>query len=319
MLRSILLVVLVTSFSVHARSVDHIVAIVNDQIITTTDAESFKKNLNSGGMVDDALLQMADPKKMATDREALLEFMIDEKLLDSDVKHKGLEVTVERVEAEIHDLMQKRGINRDQLKEVLKGRGVTMAQYQDYIKTSLERHSLIEKEISAKIRISDEDISSYYLSKKGGDSKNQIYEYTLAHILLPLKKGQEQKAMLKANEALEKLKSGQSFEKIAEQYSEDPNFTKGGALGTFTSGELQPEVEIVVTKLWPGEHSKVIKTKTGLNIFKVLKRSLISDPKLEAQKEEIRGALFAEAFKKQFRSWLTERRQEAFVKINGWT
>src|ERR1700735_1232987 len=105
-------------FSAHAKTVDHIVAIVNDQIITLSDAEGFKKNLTGGGMVDDALLQMTDPKKVASDRDALLDFMIDEKLLDSEVKKKGLEVTIERVEQEIRDLMTKRGINRDQLKEV---------------------------------------------------------------------------------------------------------------------------------------------------------------------------------------------------------
>ena len=42
-----------------------------------------------------------------------------------------------------------------------------MSQYQDFIKTSLERQGLIEHEVTSKIRISDEDISSYYLAKKG--------------------------------------------------------------------------------------------------------------------------------------------------------
>ena len=57
-----------------------------------------------------------------------------------------------------------------------------MSQYQDFIKTSLERQSLIEKEVTSKIRISDEDISSYYLAKKGPEA-TQTFEYTLSHIL----------------------------------------------------------------------------------------------------------------------------------------
>lgn len=304
--------------TVVAKPVDHIVAIVNDQIITNSDAEGFKKNLTGGGMVDDALLQMADPKKIASDREALLNFMIDEKILDSEVKKKNLEVTIERVESEIRDLMTKRGINRDQLKEVLKGRGVTMAQYQDYIKTSLERHALIEKEVSSKIRISDEDVASYYMAKKGTD-KNQVFEYTIAHIVLAPHKGREDYAPKKAQEAYEKLQAGEAFDTVAEQYSEDPNFSKGGILGTFNSGEMLPEIESAVKRLQPGEYSPVVKTKTGYNIFKVVKRTLISDPKLEAEKEDLRNALFAEAFKKQFKAWLNERREEAFIKINGWS
>ena len=82
---------------------------------------------------------------------------------------------------------------------------------------------------------------------------------------------------------------------------------------------MQAEIENAVQNCKPGEISKVVKTKTGYNIFKVVKKTLISDPKMESEKEEIRNNLFGEAFKKQFRAWLLEKREEAFIKINGWT
>jgi peptidyl-prolyl cis-trans isomerase SurA len=316
--RSGLAILIAAAPFAHAKLVDHIVAIVNNEIISLSDAETFKKVVGNGGMVDDALVQIIDPKKLATNRDEMLEFMIDERILDSEVKKKNLEVTIERVEQEIHDLTQKRNITRDQLKEVLKGRGVSFSEYQDYLKKSLERHALIEKEVYSKIRISDEDISSYYMSKKGV-SKNQSYEYSLAHILVVPKKGKEEQAKAKALDAYEKLKSGQSFDDVAEHYSEDPSYARGGTLGNFTSGEMQPDVESAVNKLEVGEFSPVVKTKTGYNIFKVVKRTLVSDPKLEAAKDEIRQTLFQDAFKKQFKAWLTEQKEDAFVKINGWT
>lgn len=301
-----------------AKVVDKIVAIVNDQIVTESDAETFKKSLSSGGMQDDALIQMVDPKKLLSDRDALLNYLIDEKVLDSEVKKKNLEVTVERVEQEVRDILKKRNVTRQQLAQVLSERGVSMSQYQDYIKTSLERHALIEKEVSSKIRISDEDIATYFSAKKA-DSKNQIYEYTIAHVLIIPKKGREEDARKKANAAYDKLKAGQSFEIIAEQYSEDPNFSKGGLLGTFTTGEMKADIETAVKRLQTGEFSPVVHSKNGYNIFKVVKRTLVADPKMEAEKDNIRNALFGDAFKKQFRAWLNERRDEAFVKINGWS
>jgi len=315
---SMLLSSLISPTPATAKIVDKIVAIVNDQIITESDADAFKKSLSSGGMMDDALISMVDPKKLMSDREALLNYLIDEKVLDSEVKKKNLEVTVERVEQEIRDIMKKRNVNRDQLKEVLQERGISMSQYQDYIKTSLERHALIDKEVSSKIRISDEDIASYFTAQKGS-SKNQAYEYTVAHIVILAKKGKEDAAKNKANAAYERLKAGESFETIAEQYSEDPNFSKGGVLGTFTTGEMRGDIEGAVKRLQAGEFSPVVKTKNGYNIFKVLKRTLIADPKMEAQKGEIQAALFGDAFKKQFKAWLQERREEAFVKVNGWS
>lgn len=318
MLLSLLVSTVISAAPATAKVVDKIVAIVNDQIITESDAEAFKKSLNNGGMMDDALIQMVDPKKLVSDRDALLNYLIDEKVLDSEVKKKNLEVTVERVEEEIRDIIKKRNVTRDQLQEVLRERGISMSQYQDYIKTSLERHSLIEKEVSSKIRISDEDVASYFTAQKG-TSKNQVYEYTIAHILIVPKKGKEESAKTRAKAAWERLKSGESFETIADEYSEDPNFSKGGILGTFTSGEMRGDIEAAVKRLQAGEFSPVVRTKNGYDIFKVLKRTLVADPKMEAQKDQIRNTLFGEAFKKQFRAWLTERREEAFVKINGWS
>jgi parvulin-like peptidyl-prolyl isomerase len=79
---------------------------------------------------------------------------------------------------------------------------------------------------------------------------------------------------------------------------------------------MQPEIESAVRNVAAGEFSKVVKTKFGFEIFKVLKRSLIADPRLDAQKDEIRSHLFAEAFQRQFRSWLNQKREDAFVRVN---
>lgn len=301
---------------VSARPVDKIVAIVNDQIITLSDMEKFKKRLGSGGLTDEALLRLSDVQQLQRDRNTLLNHMIDEKLLDSEVKRKNMEVTIEEVEKEIRNIAKNNNISRQQLVDTLKAKGVGMAQYQDFIKTSLERQRLIEREVANKIRISDEDISSYYLSQKGL-SGAQIFEYTLAHIMFSPKTGGDDGALSRAKGVEEKLKSGHSFEKLAEQFSEDPNFTKGGLLGTFKAGEMTKELDEAVRKLSPGEISPIIKTPFGYQLIKVTKRTLISDPQLEEQRESIRAKIYASEYKRQFRLWLNQRRDESFIKING--
>ena len=66
-----------------------------------------------------------------------------------------------------------------------------------------------------------------------------------------------------------------------------------------------------------GEFTDVVKTPQGYQIIKVNKRTLISDPKLEEEKEKIRRMLYADAFKRQFRLWLNQRHDESFIRING--
>lgn len=312
----ILLPFLFAGLTAHAKVVDKIVAIVNDNPVTMSDVEKFKKKLQTGGLVDDALLKLSDSAVLLKDKNAMLNHMIDEKLIDSEVKHRNMEVTIERVEEEIRTIAKGNGITRQQLQTALQAKGVSMSAYQDFIKTSLERQSLIEREVTSRIRISDEDVSSYYLAKKG-DSGSQIFEYQLSHILFTPKNGGDAAALSRAKAVEEKLKAGQSFDKLAEQSSEDPNFSKGGVLGEFKAGEMIKEVEAAVRKVGPGEITPVIKSPQGYQIIKVTKRTLISDPKLEEEREGIRHVLYADAFKRQFRLWLNQRREDAFIKING--
>lgn len=314
--RMALLATVLVGATAHARLVDKVAAIVNDRPILLSDFERYRTKLQSGGLVDDALLKTTDVSLLIKDKGALLNQIIDEKLIDSEVKRRNMEVTIERVEQEIRNIAKQNNISRQQLQQALQARGITVSQYQDFMKTSLERQTLIEKEVTSRIRISDEDVSSYYLSKKG-PSAAQTFEYTLSHILFTPKNGGDAQALARAKAVEEKLKSGQSFDKLAEQFSEDPAFSKGGQLGTFKAGEMVKELEEAVRRVGPGEVTPVIKTSLGYQIIKVNKRTLISDPKLDEERENIRHALSVDAFKRQLRLWLNQKRDEAAIKING--
>src|SRR5690606_20270480 len=132
--------------SLRAEIIEKTVAIINDQVITLSDIENYKRQLNRGGMVDDLLV--SDRKERFNDRSKLIEVMINEKIIDSEVQKQNLSVTVERVEAEIKNLAAQNRITRDQLKQALREQGVDFAEYQNFIKKRIERHSLIERAIT---------------------------------------------------------------------------------------------------------------------------------------------------------------------------
>ena len=301
--------------SVDAKVVERILAVVNDQMILQSDVERFRKNLKSGGFVDESLVRLTDRKKLLTDVPALLNHLIDEKILDYEVKKRNMEVTIERVEQEIRSITGRQRINRSQLRDVLAEKGVSFSEYQDFIKRSIERQALIDREVSSKIKISDEDVAAYYLKTKG-PSKSQAFELNLSHILFMPSNGGAAAAKDRAEKVLSKLREGQPFEKLAEQYSEDPGFSQGGSLGVFKTGEMNSQIERAVKGLNEGEFSKLVETKTGLHIIKVNRKTITSDPELDAKKEEYRNLLFADAFRKQFRNWLNQRRDEAAIRIN---
>ena len=73
-----------------------------------------------------------------------------------------------------------------------------------------------------------------------------------------------------AKEILEKIKKGESFSKLAEQYSTDGSRRRGGDLGEFRKGVMVKEFETAAFALNKGEVSGVVRTQFGYHIIKRL-------------------------------------------------
>ncbi len=295
--------------------VERIVAIVNNEIITLSDVNKYAERLKSGGLTDDLLISdEATKSAVLADRDKLLQKMIDEKLIDSEVKRQNLQIPIERVEQEIRTIAKRNGLTRDQLKEEITGRGVSFAQYQDFLKTGLERQSLIEKAVASKIKLTEQDILNHYAQTSVGGG--QAFEYTLAHALFLKSKGGATAARQRAELFLRRLKEGGNFEKLAGEMSEDPNFEAGGLLGTFKTGEFIKELEQEARTMDAGGVSGVIETGSGFHVLKVLGKKLVPDPRFEREKERIHQSLYEQAYRRQLQSWLEQLRVDAFIRIN---
>ena len=83
-----------------------------------------------------------------------------------------------------------------------------------------------------------------------------------AHILVKTEK--------EANAAIEKLKKGEKFSKIAKDVSSCPSGKRGGDLGTFSRGKMVKEFEKAAFSLQKGQVSPIVKTQFGYHIIKRL-------------------------------------------------
>lgn len=301
------------SASSQAEIVESIVAIVNGDIVTRYDVEKFNSKLKSGSIIDD--LFGTNPEDLLKDQKSLLSHMVNEKLVDDEVKKQNAFVTVERVEQEINSIQARHGINREQLITALKNEGTKFSEYQAFIKKRLERQDVIGKTITSKIKVSDEDVIAAYESKNKAASAKS-FEYKISHILLREGKRPDAEQLKRAQTVLEKLKKGGSFEALASQYSEDPSYNEGGFLGSFRAGEFLKALEDGVKVLSPGEFGGPIKTKLGYHVVKLLDRTVVPDASFESKKEQIRRELEQNEFKKQSNHWLALKRQESFIRIN---
>lgn len=73
--------------------------------------------------------------------------------------------------------------------------------------------------------------------------------------------------------ALERVRAGEEFAKVAGELSEDPGSKeRGGDLGFFARGQMVPPFEEVAFSLEPGATSDVVKTDFGFHVIRVEER-----------------------------------------------
>ena len=269
-------------------------------------------------MVDESLVDHIDLDTLSKDRKAQLEYLINERILDSEVKRLNLNITMDRVQLEIKEMAKRNNITSDEVLAAVKAQGMSVPDYQDFLKNRIERQNLLEQEIISKIRVTEEDAFSEYL-RKNPASKNAVSEFKIAQILFRIKKGANVESVLaRAQDVHNKINRGEKFDVLAEQNSEDPDFTQGGLLGTFKSGEFSKEIEDAIKKIEIGEITPVVRTKQGFHIFKLLDSKTIKDPRFEKEKPAITAQLVEKNFKRQLKIWLQSKKDESFLKINSY-
>lgn len=114
-----------------------------------------------------------------------------------------------------------------------------------------------------------------------------------------------------ANEALQRLKKGDSFETVAKEMSEDKTSApKGGELGCIRADTWGPEVQQVILKLEPGIYSSVVKAPWGCCI---VMRKKLTEEDVHAVVKELTKKLVAEQAFEEF----TAARERAKIQRGG--
>lgn len=144
-----------------------------------------------------------------------------------------------------------------------------------------------------KEKVSDVAVKNYYASNAAKYQERKVH---VAHILIRTnrKMGEaERKAKLTtAQEAYSKIKSGESFEKVAKEYSEDAiSAKKGGDLGWLKEGSIDKKFSDTVFNMKPGDISEPFETPFGFHIVKLIEGPTVTQRPFDAVKGDIRYQL----------------------------
>jgi peptidyl-prolyl cis-trans isomerase C len=118
-----------------------------------------------------------------------------------------------------------------------------------------------------------------------------------------LKGGQEVRARhilveteAEARAALERVRKGEDFAKVAAELSKDPGSGKeGGDLGWFEKERMVPEFAEAAFKLEKGQVSEPVKTQFGVHIIKTEDKREKAPPAFDAVKEQLKRYMVQKA------------------------
>jgi peptidyl-prolyl cis-trans isomerase C len=178
--------------------------------------------------------------------------------------------------------------------------------------------ALIEETVNKNVTVTDEEIEEYY---KNNISEFQVPEKVkVSHILIAVDSdaGENVKAEKKkqAEQVLYKVKAGENFAELAQQFSDDAATKKrGGVLGFFPRGAKSSEIEEVAFDLKKDEVSDIVLTDKGYHIIKMLDKKEGTTKSLEDSRKKITNKLTQKKKNEAIQSLLEDLKAKTKVVI----
>jgi peptidyl-prolyl cis-trans isomerase SurA len=281
---------------------DTIVAVVNKDVITqrelTTRFQQAKNELRQKGQTPPDELLMRD----------VLQRLIQERLEKQEAKRLKIDVTDAMVQKAIDSIAQRNNINAAQVRKQIEGSGMSWDQYREMIRREVMLEGLRQRTVDNTILISDAEVDAYLRDQKARQNgglaaiaqqnaqppvqqpqpapaarrpqqarPNQPAIMGLAQILIRVPEGSSDdqvKALReRAQNALARIKRGESFEKVAQAVSEGPEANRGGDMGARPL-EGWPDLFLkAVANVPDGQVSGIIQSGNGFHILKVMGRA----------------------------------------------
>lgn len=245
---------------------DHIVVIVNDDVITASELarrlQETKKQL--------ALEKIKTPPD-ATLKKQLLERMVLEQLQLQLAAQTGIRVSDAEVDRAFETIAQRNNLGVEEFRRALAQKGIDIPAYRGQLHNQLTIQQLLEREISNRITVTDSEVANFLENTQNRSGMDASYQ--LSHILIGIPESASPEAIQAARKRAEdihrELSTGADFERMAVSHSQGADALKGGNLGWKKAGEL-PELFLDALKSLPaGGITDILRSPNGFHILKL--------------------------------------------------
>ena len=229
----------------------------------------------------ESISYLKDKKSILSESDncAVLENMIVQKFFVHKAKVDSLDVKDEDVEQQLNARIEQiLGYMNNDFEKFEEVYGQPVSVVKERFREDLRNQMLTEKlqnTILGDVNVTPQEVETFFAAIPKDSVPYFNAEVEISEIVYKPKANPEQ--MKLAKEKLEKIRerilAGESFEKLAQQYSEDYGSAKsGGNLGWVKRGNFVPEFEAVAYNLQKDSLSGIVESEYGLHLIQLMGR-----------------------------------------------
>lgn len=250
-------------------TVDRIVAVVNDEVITERELSA---------RVDFAFRQMRQqgtppPPREVMERQ-LLERLISDRAQIQHARDIGLRVDDAELDKALARIAEDNRMSLSQMRATLVKDGIPFDKFREDIRNEITLSRLREREVARKIVVTDTEVDSYIQGLKAQSGRGD--EFNVSHILVTVPENaspeQLQARRERAEQALAQIRSGSDFRQVAAAFSDGPEALQGGLIGWRESDRLPALFLEALRPLQAGGLSGLLRSPNGFHILKLNER-----------------------------------------------
>lgn len=250
-------------------TIDSIVAVVNDEIITRQELAA---------RVDFAFRQLRQqgtppPPREVIERQ-LLERLIGDRVQMQHARNIGLRVDDSELDKALERIAADNKLSPAQLRATLERDGVPFAKFREDIRGEITLARLREREVAQKIVVAESEIDSFIQSQQAQPGRGD--EFNVSHVLISVPENaspeQLQTRRARAEQALAQIKGGADFRQVAAAFSDAPEALQGGLLGWRESERLPALFLEALIPLQAGQLTGLLRSPNGFHILRLNER-----------------------------------------------
>ncbi len=249
------------------------VAVVNDSVISTFDLDQRVRLLlvTSG--------QNPTPDLIKRYRPQVLKTLIDEMLQTQEAFKFKVQVGNEEVDKSVARIAQQNNAQVNDIFKMLESQGVTRGTLQGQLRTELAWQKFVQGRFSSRVVISPDEVKEVLERTQANANKSQ---FLVSEIFLAIDSPEQEPEVRKnLEQIIAQLRQGAPFTVLARQFSQSASAARGGDIDWVTEGQLEPELNTVLTKMRPGSISDPVRAAGGLYLLALRQKQTAAGSKPE--------------------------------------